>query len=158
NSATVSSDFGSGFAPSAGIHIKGGAESATISNSAISGNSATVTSSVGFAGVGDGGLKIDVCPPAPCVLTNDTISGNSVTATALTASRGDASAASGAGEFGGTLTNLRLTGNRVHVSSAAGNATALAGATLFDAGTITNSLIGDNHVEVSAPAGSADAR
>jgi hypothetical protein len=158
NSATVNSDFGFGFVPSGGLHIKGGTESATISNSTISGNAATYTNSSGGAVVGDGGLKIDVCPPAPCALSNDTISDNIVTATALPGSDGDASGDAGAGEFGGTLSNVRITGNRVDVSSAAGNAHVLAGATLFDAGTISNSLISNNDIEVSAPAGSVDGR
>src|SRR5262245_9766208 len=158
NTATVSSDFSFGFVPTAGIHIKGGASSASISNSTISGNAATVTNSSGFAGVNSGGLSIDVCPPAPCALSNDVISGNSATATALPGSNGSAEAHSGAGEFGGTISNVRLTGNGVDVSSAAGNATAFGGASLFDAGTISNSLISDNHIHASAPLGSVDVR
>jgi hypothetical protein len=156
NSATVSSDFPFGFVPSAGLHIKGGAESASIINSTISGNAATTTNSSGGAFVADGGLKIDICPPAPCALSNDAISDNSVTATALLGSTGDASGDAGAGEFGGTLSNVRITGNSVDVSSAAGNAQVLAGGSLFDAGTISNSLIDNNHIQASAPAGSVD--
>jgi len=154
NSATVSSDFFFGLVPSAGIHIKGGAESASISNSTISGNAATVTSSVGFSGVASGGLMDGIA----MTLSNDTISDNSVSATALPGSSGDAGGRSGAGEFGGTFSNVRITGNSVDVSSAAGNATALGGASVFDGGTITNSLIGDNHVHVAAPLGSVDVR
>jgi hypothetical protein len=156
NSATVSSDFFFGFVPSAGIHIKGGAESASISNSTISGNAATVTNSFGGASINSGGLSIDICPPAPCALSNDAISDNSVSASTLPDSFGDAEGHSGAGEFGGTLSNVRITGNSVDVSSAAGNATALGGASVFDGGTISNSLIGNNHIQVSAPAGSVD--
>jgi hypothetical protein len=63
---------------------------------------------------------------------------------------------SGAGEFGGTLSNVRITGNSVDVSSAAGNATALGGASIVDGGTITNSLISNNHIHASAPLGSVD--
>ena len=158
NTATVSSDFFFGLVPSAGIHIKGGAESASISNSTISGNAATVTNSSGGAFANQGGLSIDICPPAPCALSNDAISDNSVSATALPGSSGDAGGRSGAGEFGGTFSNVRITGNSVDVSSAAGNATALGGASVFDGGTITNSLIGDNHVHVAAPLGSVDVR
>jgi hypothetical protein len=158
NSATVSDDFGFGLVPSGGIHIKENAQTATISNTTIAGNAATVTNSVGGAFANQGGLSIDICPPAPCALSNDLISDNSVSATTLPGSTGDAGGRSGAGEFGGTLSNVRLTGNSVDVSSAAGNATALGGASVFDGGTITNSLIGDNHVHVSAPLGSVDVR
>ena len=157
NSATVSSDFVfGGHVASAGVHIKGGGESVSISNSTISGNAATVTTSFGGAFVDGGGLKIDICPPAPCTLTNDSISDNSVSATALPGSSGDAGGRSGAGEFGGTLNNVRITGNSVDVSSAAGNVTVDGGASVFDAGTVNNSLIGDNHVQAAAPHGSAD--
>jgi hypothetical protein len=158
NSATVNSDFAPfNFIPSAGVHIKGGAESASISNSTISGNAASLTNSAGNAIVGHGGLQIDICSPCAVTLSNDTISDNSVTATA-TGPSGNASGGSGAGEFGGKLSNVQITGNTVDVSSAAGNATALGGASVFDGGTITNSLIGDNNVHASAPLGSVDVR
>ena len=156
NSATVTSDFAPfNFIPSAGVHIKGGAESAAISNSTISGNTATLTNSAGNASVGHGGLQIDICWPCAVTLSNDAISDNSVSA-AATGPTGDADGSSGAGEFGGTLTNVRMTGNRVDVSSAAGNATVNGGASVFDGGTITNSLIGDNSVHVYALRGSVD--
>jgi len=156
NSATVTSDFAPfNFIPSAGVHIKGGAESAAISNSTISGNTATLTNSAGNASVGHGGLQIDICWPCAVTLSNDAISDNSVSA-AATGPTGDADGSSGAGEFGGTLTNVRMTGNRVDVSSAAGNATVNGGASVFDGGTITNSLIGDNSVHVYAFRGSVD--
>src|SRR5262249_73945 len=134
NSATVSSDFVfGGHVPSAGVHIKGGAESASISNSSISGNAATVTSSSGAAFVAAGRLKIDICSPSAVTLSKDAISDNSVTATA-TGPSGNAGGRSGAGEFGGTLSNVRITGNSVEVSSAAGNTTVDGGASVFDAG------------------------
>jgi hypothetical protein len=74
----------------------------------------------------------------------------------LAAACGDARGEAGAGEFGGTLSNVRITGNSLDVSSAAGNAQALGGASPFDEGTIGNSLIANNHVHVSAPLGSVD--
>jgi hypothetical protein len=157
NSATVSSDFPAGGVPSAGIHIKAGAESASISNSTISGNAATATYSSGRAFVGSGGLSIDICWPCAVTLSNDAISDNRVTATA-TGPSGNATGRSGAGELGGTLSNVRITGNRVDVSSAAGRARVLGGASVFDGGTITNSLIGDNQVHASAPVGAVDVR
>jgi hypothetical protein len=158
NSATVNSDFFRGFIQSAGIHIKEGAQAATISNTTISDNAATVTTSLHGAFINSGGLSIDICGPAPCVLSNDKISDNSVSATTLPGSFGNASGRSGAGEFGGTLSNVQVTGNSVDVSSAAGNATALGGASVFDFGTISNSIISDNHVQAAAPLGSVDVR
>jgi hypothetical protein len=158
NNATVTSDFAQfNFIPSAGVHIKGGAESASISNSTISGNTATLTNSAGNASVGHGGLQIDLCWPCAVTLSSDAINDNSVTATA-TGPSGDATGGSSAGEFGGTLKNVQVTGNTLHVGSAAGNATVEAGATIFDGGTIINSLIGSNHVHASAPHGSVDVR
>jgi hypothetical protein len=158
NSATVVSDFAPfNFIPSAGIHIKGGAQSASISNSAISGNSASLTNSAGNASVAHSGLQIDICWPCAVTLSNDAISDNSVTA-AATGPSGDAKGGSGAGEFGGTLSNVRITGNSVNVSSAAGSATVTGGATVFDGGTISNSLISNNHVHAAAPFGTIDVR
>jgi len=153
NSATVSADF-FGFVPVGGVHVQGG-QGASISNSTISGNAATVTSTGGNAGVTSGGLKIDI-DDTNVSLSNDTISDNRVSATTLPGSTADAFGWGGAGEIGGTLSNVRITGNSVDVSSAAGNAQALGGASLFDEGTISNSLIGNNHVHVSAPLRSAD--
>jgi hypothetical protein len=156
NSATVSDDF-RGFVPVGGLHVQNQAQGASISNSTISGNSATVTQSSGSrpAGAQSGGLKIDI-DDTNVRLSNDTISDNSVSVTTLPGSTADAFAWGGAGEIGGTLSNVRITGNSVDVSSAAGNAQALGGANVFDGGTISNSLIGNNHVRVSAPLGSVD--
>ena len=162
NSATVTSDFFA-FVPVGGVHLKGIPQAVTISNSTISGNAATATNSGPFdAGVVAGGLN-EAGDLAPTTLSNDVISNNSVTATTLPGSTGNAFGRSGAGEMGGTLSNVRLSGNSVDVSSAAGNATALGGASVFDGGinnggTITNSLINDNHIHASAPLGSVDVR
>jgi hypothetical protein len=157
NRATVNGHFFGGFVISGGIHVKGDAQSASISNTTISGNAATVTNSFGGAIVISGGLSIDIFP-APVSLSNDAISDNSVSATTLPGSSGGAFAVgrSGAGEFGGTLSNVRLTGNTIDVSSAAGTAVAEGGASIFDGGTITNSLISNNHIHASAPLGSVD--
>jgi hypothetical protein len=155
NSATVNGDDVFGFVPVGGLHIQNAAQGASISNSTISGNAATVTNPVGVAGVTSGGLKIDI-DDSNVRLSNDTISDNRVSATTLPGSTGFAFGWAGAGEIGGTLSNVRITGNSVDVSSAAGDAQALGGASPFDEGTISNSLIGNNHVHVSAPLGSVD--
>jgi hypothetical protein len=154
NRATVSGSFFA-FVPVGGLHVQNQAQGASISNSTISGNAVTVTSTGQDAGVISGGLKIDI-DDSNVRLSNDTISDNSISATTLPGSKADAFGWGGAGEIGGTLTNVRITGNSVDVSSAAGNAQALGGASVFDGGTISNSLVGNNHVHVSAPFGSVD--
>src|SRR4029078_13247063 len=52
----------------------------------------------------------------------------------------------------GKIGSTRFTGNTVTVSSAAGDATAFAGA-LIHCGSITNSVISDNQVHASSPNG-----
>jgi fibronectin-binding autotransporter adhesin len=154
NSATVSATF-FGFVPVAGVHVQNQAQGASISNSTISFNAATVQSSGPFtSGAQGGALKIDI-DDSNVRLSNDTIRDNSNSVTA-TGSKADAFGWGGAGEIGGTLSNVRITGNSLDVSSAAGNAQALGGASPFDGGTISNSLIANNHVHVSAPLGSVD--
>jgi hypothetical protein len=151
NSASVNGALFFGFVPSGGIHIQQDGQPATISSSTISGNAAMVTNSLGGAFAFSGGLHIDT---NGATLSKDVIANNSVSSMALPGSTGDAVAGSGAGEINGTLSNVRLTGNTVDANSAAGNANAEAGATVFDGGTITNGLISDNHVHASAPIGS----
>jgi hypothetical protein len=154
NSATVSATF-FGFVPVGGVHVQNQAQGASISNSTISFNTVTVQSSGPFtSGAQGGALKIDI-DDSNVRLSNDTISENSVSVTA-TGSKADAFGWGGVGEIGGTLSNVRITGNSLDVSSAAGNAQALGGASPFDGGTISNSVIGNNHVHVSAPLGSVD--
>jgi hypothetical protein len=157
NRATVITDFVFGAVPGAGgIHNKGG-QAVTISNTTISGNAATVTNSSGSSFAVAGGIN-EPGDVIPTTLSNDEFTDNSVSVTALPGSTGDAYGRSGAGEMGGTLTNVRLTGNTVEATSAAGNATAEAGATVLDGGTISNSLISHNSIRGAAPLGSVDVR
>jgi hypothetical protein len=154
NSATVTAALPSSVqlaAATGGVHIDGNAHAATINNSTISDNSATMTNSVGDATAFSAGLQADT---GVVTLNNDVVTDNRVSATALGSSTGNG----GVGEIGGTLNNVRLTGNTVDVSSATANATAEAGAIIFDGGTITNSLINNNHIRASAPLGAVDAR
>jgi hypothetical protein len=162
NSATVEAGLPSSVedlgVAAGGMHLTGDVQAVTISNSSISGNVATATNTLGDIGASSAGLHIDIADSNSVTLSNDLIGGNTAHAAALPGSTGNADASSGAGEITGTLTNVRLTGNSVDASSAAGNATAEGGATVFDGGTFTNSLIGDNHLSVSSPHGSAVAR
>ena len=84
-----------------GIHIADHARG-SITDSTVSGNSVTMTNSVGDANAASGGVHAD----ASLVLSNDTITNNSVTASALGHAGGNASDDSGAGEWAGKLTYL----------------------------------------------------
>jgi hypothetical protein len=142
------------------IHVSDRAQSATISNTTISGNAATMTNSVGDSVADSGGLHtdIDVSVNSHLVtLSNDVIANNHVTATTVGGSSGNADGGSGAGEISGTMSNIRVTGNVVDVS-AANDATVEGGAAVFDGGTITNGIVADNHVRVSSAHGSASVK
>jgi hypothetical protein len=161
NSATLAAAFPSSVAlgvDAGAIHLAFRAQSATISNTTISGNAATMTNSVGDAFAGSAGVHADIdvsVNPDLFTLTNDVIANNHVTSSTVGASSGNADGSSGAGEISGTMTNIRVTGNTVDVSAANGDANGEGGATVFDGGTITNSVLADNHVHVSSPHGSA---
>jgi hypothetical protein len=133
-----------------GIHFAGDVSKATISKTTISGNSVSMTNAVGDAEAFSGGIHVDL--GVDFAMSNSVVSGNSVSSRTLGGSSGDASGDSGAGELQGTISNTRFTANSVRVTSAAGNATALAGA-LIDFGSMTDSVIGDNHIHASSAAG-----
>jgi hypothetical protein len=157
NSATLAasmpSDIPGGTAAlAAGMHVTGGVPAAAISNTTISRNAARETNSLGDATAFSGGLHTDIDITA----SNDVIADNHVSSSAGSSGHADASA--GGGEFSGTFTNIRLTGNSIDANSAAGSASGEGGGTHFDGGTITNSLVADNHVHVSSPVGEVAAR
>jgi hypothetical protein len=161
NSATLAAGFPSSVnmgVHAGAMHFSQNAQAATVTNTTISGNAATMTNSVGDSFADSAALHTDIDVSVNdhlLTLSNDVIANNQVTSTTLGGSSGNADGSSGAGEISGTLTNIRLTGNTVDVSSATGNASGEGGASVFDGGSITNSLISDNHVHVSAPGGSA---
>ena len=124
----------------------------SIRNTTVSGNAVTMTNTAGDANAFTGGLQNE--SNTGLALNNDVIANNSVTVSALGTSGGNAAGDSGAGEWGGTVTNTRVTGNTVSASSVAGDAGADAGASVF-AGSITNSIVSDNHVQASSPVGTA---
>jgi hypothetical protein len=137
-------------ANSGGMHITSDVSVATIRNTTISGNSVSMTNTVGDAEAFSGGLHVDL--DVDFTMSNSVIADNSVNSATLAGSSGNAEGDSGAGELLGTITNTRFTGNTVTLSSAAGDATAFAGA-FIDFGTITSSVISDNHVHASSPSG-----
>ena len=133
-----------------GIHFAGDVSKATITNTTISGNSVSMTNTVGDAEAFSGGLHLN--PGTDFTMSNSVVSGNTVSSRTLAGSSGDAEGDSGAGELLGTISNTRFAGNTVSVTSSAGDATAFGGA-MIDFGSIMNSLISDNHVHASSPNG-----
>ena len=133
-----------------GFHITSNVSAATISNTTISGNSITMTNTVGDATAFSGGVHVDL--DVDFKMSNSTVADNRVSSATLAGSLGNAESDSGAGELLGKINNTRFTGNIVTVSSAAGDATAFAGA-FIDFGSITNGVVSDNHVHASSPGG-----
>src|SRR5262249_48686750 len=131
-----------------GVHVAGGVSRTTNTNTTISGNSVSMTNSVGDAEAFAGGLLVDL--GVDFTMSNSVVADNSVSSATLAGSSGNAEGDSGAGALLGTISNTRFTGNTVSVTSAAGDAAAFAGA-IIDFGSITNSVIRDNHVQASSP-------
>ena len=152
-SAAMPSDVSGDIAAVAGaIHITPNVSTATIDNTTIAGNSARMTNTFGDASAFSGGIHVDV--GVTFELTNSTVSDNRVTAATVPGSSGSVSADSAAGELHGTIRNTSFVGNTVSVRSAAGDANAIAGASIFF-GSISNSLIRGNREQASAPHGAA---
>jgi len=155
NSATLNAAMPNSvdtLAVAGGIHLSDRTSGGSIRNTTVSGNAVTMTNTAGDANAFTGGLQNQ--SNTGLELSNDVITNNRVIVAALGHSGGNAAGDSGAGEWGGTVTNTRVTGNSVSASSVAGDADADAGATVF-AGSITDSVVSDNHVQASSPHGTA---
>jgi len=137
-------------ANSGGMHITSDVPVAKISNTTISGNSVSMTNTVGDAEAFSGGLHVDL--DVDFTMSRSVVADNSVSSATLGGSSGNAGGDSGAGELLGTIRKTRFTGNTVTVTSVAGDATAFAGA-FIDFGSIANSVISHNHVYASSPSG-----
>ena len=133
-----------------GMHIASGVSTATIGNTTISGNSVSMTNTVGDAEAFSGGIHVDL--DVDFTMSNSVVADNSVNSATLAGSSGDAGGDSGAGELLGTISNTRFTGNTVTVTSVAGDVTALVGA-FIDFGSVANSAISENHIHASSPSG-----
>ncbi len=154
--ASMPTDVASGTAAVAGgIHLTGNVPAAAINNSTVSGNSVSMTNTIGDATAFSGGVHVDL--GVHFQMSKGVIANNNVSSTALPGSTGNAGGDSAAGELHGTISNSRISGNSVTVSSAAGDVRALAGASIFF-GSITNSAVSNNHVQASAPHGSVAIR
>jgi hypothetical protein len=114
-----------------------------------------MTNAVGDATAFSGGLNVE--PNVDFQMSNSVIAGNSVSSTTLRGSHGNAEGDTGGGALLGTITNTRIIGNTVTVSSTAGDALAGIGG-LLQFGTLTNSVVSDNHLSASSPHGSATVR
>jgi hypothetical protein len=136
-----------------GIHLADDVDHATITDSIISGNTVTMTNSVGSADAFSGGLHVD-WGVQPFTMTDSVVAYNRVSVRTLAGSAGDASGDSGAGEMHGTIDGTRFIGNTVDIRSAAGNAYALAGVSIFT-GTISHGTLAGNKITASSPGGDA---
>jgi hypothetical protein len=132
-----------------GMHIGGGVSTASITGTTISGNTISMTNTVGYGNAFSGGIHSDI----ETELHGDVIADNHVISTSLAGSASVAFGDSGAGELlSGMLTDTRFSGNSVTVGSSGVFAGAIAGAIVFRGG-LQNVVITDNHVVVSAPNG-----
>lgn len=127
-----------------GIHLAGGIEHASITDSAVTGNTVTMTNSIGYADAFSGGLHADIDVTASGV----TIGNNTVTASGIDF----ASADSGAGEMGAAFSGAVISGNSVTATAANGWAIAAAGASIYR-GSLDRSIVSDNRVSASSPNG-----
>ena len=132
-----------------GMHIGGGVSTATISGTTISGNSVSMTNTIGYTNAFSGGIHSDIDTD----LRGDVIEDNLVSSNTLAGSTSFALGDSGAGEIlSGTITDTRFSGNSVTVGSSGVFASAIAGAIVFR-GALRNVVMTDNGVVVSAPNG-----
>lgn len=138
-------------AQSGGIFI--GSGPATIVASRIVDNSVAMTNSAGNATAFSGGMNVG--PDVDFRMSDSVIADNAVSS-AATGSQGDAEGDTGGGALVGKVTNTRISGNTVTVSSAAGDAFAAIGG-LLQFGSLTNSTVSDNHLQATSPNGSAGA-
>jgi hypothetical protein len=153
NSATLAASLPNSveqLANGGGMEVAGDVSAATISSTTISGNSVSMTNTVGDAEAFSGGINVGL--DVDFTMSNSVVADNGVSSATLAGSSGDAEGDSGAGELLGTINSTRFTGNTVMVTSVAGDVTAFAGA-LMDVGSLANSVISDNHVHASSPSG-----
>ena len=130
-----------------GINV-GPVSGATITDTTISGNAATMTNSVGDAFASSGGGEIIG------TLTNVRLTGNSID---VSSAAGNATALGGASIFdGGTITNSLISNNHIHASAPLGSVDVRGGGlNLFDQTTLRNSTVSGNTVDASGASGSA---
>jgi hypothetical protein len=123
---------------------------AKIIHTKVSGNSVTMTNTVGAAEAFSGGIQLD--PHVDAKLRNSVVADNRVRSATLGGSSADAEGDSGAGELTGKIRDTRIKRNRVSVSSADGDASAFGGG-LIDRGSIAHSVLSHNHVRASSATG-----
>jgi hypothetical protein len=134
-----------------GMHV-GPNASGDVSNVRMTGNSAQTTNTIGDAAAASGGLHAD----ARIATSRLTETDNLVSGATVDASTGSATVDSGGGELSGTITDSRISDNRVLARSVAGDASAYAGATFLD-GRAKRTTFSGNSVHASAKRGTAHA-
>jgi len=147
-SSSMPSDIPGGTGAFAGGINVGAVSGATITDTTISGNAATMTNSVGDAFASSGGGEISG------TLTNVRLTGNSVD---VSSAAGNATALGGASVFdGGTITNSLVSNNHIHAAAPLGSVDVSGGGmNLFGPTTLRNSTVSGNTVDASGASGSA---
>lgn len=134
------------------IHLSDEVTAGRFTHTAITSNTVKMTNSVGDANAFSGGLHVDV--GVDLDMRDSVIGANRVVSATLAGSPGNAAADSGAGELHGTLLETRLIHNTVIVRSAAGDATALAGAAILF-GSLSTGDVAFNYARAISPHGVA---
>ena len=147
-SSSMPSDIPGGTGAFAGGINVGPVSGATITDTTISGNAATMTNSVGDAFASSGGGEIIG------TLTNVRLTGNSID---VSSAAGNATALGGASIFdGGTITNSRISNNHIHAAAPLGSVDVRGGGiNLFGPTTLRNSTVSGNTVDAGGANGSA---
>ena len=147
-SSSMPSDIPGGTGAFAGGINVGPVSGATITDTTISGNAATMTNSVGDAFASSGGGEISG------TLTNVRLTGNSID---VSSAAGNTTALGGASVFdGGTITNSLVSNNHIHAAAPLGSVDVSGGGmNLFGPTTLRNSTVSGNTVDASGASGRA---
>src|SRR5262249_23951604 len=139
-----------------GVFLADGS-TAAISYSQLDGNSVQVNTPLGQAFGAD--AAVCACRDAPLTIQNSKIEGNSVRVHALPSDANGPSGGAIEADANAALTNVRIAGNTITVSSPSQDAAAVGAVGLFFGGTvtptITNTTITGNTATANAPNGTA---
>jgi hypothetical protein len=136
------------------VHLSDRVPTGRITDSAIVGNTISMTNTAGNATAFSAGVHVDV--GVDFEMPGTTIASNRADSATLGSSPGDAEADSGVGELHGTLSGNRFTHNTVTARSSHGEVLAMAGAAIMF-GTFSDGVVSDNRVRAIAPHGTASA-
>jgi hypothetical protein len=159
NRADLAAAFPAGIdllAVAGGVHLAEQVPTAAIARSQITGNSTSMTNTVGDAVTFSGGLHVD--RRVDFAIADSLIAGNRVSAARLTDTPGFTHGDSGGGQLYGRLTHTRVLGNTVTASAPDGDVEAMAGGLWSLFGDISDSQLSFNHILASSRNGNASAR